>query len=206
MAKPSPFQPASAGSMRSGSVHANGKTSLFAPPAPAGGRRIDEERLGQCKRQIELVGLLGVDGERQPSLAHRMRELKEPRHEFLLEARLLRWVIAWVQGRKLYREPWATLQLILGPARGLAGPGCDGRDCLAITSRVTFGVVIGTSGFSQHVEGEAIALLPVILGISKRLFDRLSEHELAPENAHGLAQRLADHWLAASCGEAPDEA
>ena len=79
-------------------------------------------------------------------------------------------------------------------------------DRLVIARGITLRVVGGARSLPQHVEGEAVALLRLVLGIGKRLFDGLAEHELAAENAHGLAERLADHRFAASPDQALDHA
>ena len=77
-------------------------------------------------------------------------------------------------------------------------PSRNGRDRLAIARGVALGVSGSARGLAQHVEGEAIAGASLSLGLGKRLGDGLAEHELVAEDAHGLAERLADHRLAAS--------
>ena len=111
-----------------------------------------------------------------------------------------------MQRRQLHREPGPRVQLLLVAQMRRARPGGDGFHCLVIARGIALRVVGGARSLPQHVEGEAIALLRLVLGIGKRLLDGLAEHELAAENAHGLAERLADHRLAASPDQALDHA
>ncbi len=107
-----------------------------------------------------------------------------------------------MQCRQLYRKPRAVDQFVFAAHRRMTGPGGDGLGRLLIAQGVTLGVVLGTRRLAQHVEGEAITLLGFVLGIGERLLDGLAEHELIAENAHRLAQRLADDRLAASGDQA----
>ena len=75
-----------------------------------------------------------------------------------------------------------------------------------IARRIALRVGGGARSFPQHVEGEAIALLRLVLGLDKRLVDGLPEHELAAKDAHRLAKRFADDRLAASPDQALDHA
>ena len=173
---------------------------------PAGKRRIGEQRLDKRKAQLELVLLLGVDGERQPRLAHGERKLAQRRQQFLPQPHFLCRLIARMQRRQLHRQPGPRVQLLLVAQMRRARPGGDGFHRLVIARGITLRVVGGARSLPQHVEREAIALLRLVLGIGKRLLDGLAEHELAAENAHGLAERLADHRFAASPDQALDHA
>ncbi len=102
-----------------------------------------------------------------------------------------------MQRRQLYREAGAVDQFVIAPHRRMAGPTGDGLDRLLVAQGITLGVVLGAGRLPQHVEGEAITLLGLVFGIGERVLDGLAEHELIAENAHRLAQRLADHRLAA---------
>ena len=166
-------------------------------PVPAGERRIGEQRLEHGERQIEPLRLFRIDGEWEPRVPHGARERREPRHQFLAEPRLLRRLIAGMQRRELHRQPGPCVQRLVGAGRRLAGPGGDRRHRLLVASGVARRVFAGAGRLAQHVEGEAVALPRLVLGIRERLLDGLAQHELVAENAHGLAERLADHRLAA---------
>ena len=89
------------------------------------------------------------------------------------------------------------MQLVLRQRLGVARPGSNGFGRLAIARGMALGVVVGARRFSQHVEREAIAERGLLLAIDERVIDRRAEHELAAENAHRLAQCLANQRLAA---------
>ena len=175
-------------------------------PVPAGERRIGEERLQHGEGEIEPLRLLRVDGERQPRVPHGLRERSEPRHELLVQPRLLRRLIAGMQRRELHRQPGPRVQHLIGARLRLAGPGGDGRHRLFVAGRVARGVLRRAGRLPQHVEGEAIALPRLVLGVVQRLLDGLAQNELVAQDAHGLAQRLADHRLAAPRNQTLDQA
>src|SRR5215475_36874 len=98
------------------------------------------------------------------------------------------------------------MKLILVAHLRRPGPSGNGLDGLVIARRVGRSILCGARRLAQHIEGEAIALRRFILYIGKRIADGLAEHELAAENAHGLAESLPDHWVAAPPDQALDHA
>ena len=160
-------------------------------------RRIGEERREQRKAELKLVLLLGVDGEWQPGIAHRQREVAHARQQLLHQHRLLLRRVARMQRRELHREARAPLQRIVGPRRRRARPVTNGGDGVEIAKQIAVGVLGRARGLAEHVEGEAVPFMPLVLRRVQRVADALAEHELIAENAHRLAQCLADERLPA---------
>ena len=168
-----------------------------AKSVPASKRGIGEQRLDQSEAKLELILLLGIDGERQPGVAHGNGQISQHGEKLLPQWPLLRRLVARVQRRQLDRKTRPSLQLLVAAMERRSGPSVDGLDRLPIARGIAPSVFGRARGLAQHVEGEAIAQFRLVLSVVKRLADGLTEHELAAQNAHRLAQRLADHGLAA---------
>ena len=78
----------------------------------------------------------------------------------------------------------------------------DGVDRRQVALEVDVGVLLRARRLAQHVVGEEVALLLVLLGALERLADGAPEHELVAEHLHRLAHRLADDRLARARDEA----
>ncbi len=80
--------------------------------------------------------------------------------------------------------------------------GADGRDAARIGVEVALGIERGQRRLAQHVVGVAIGAVLGAAGALQRFLDRAAHDELAPEHAHGVAQRLAHDRFAGPCHEA----
>ena len=98
------------------------------------------------------------------------------------------------------------MQLCLGPRLRRTGKFRDRAHGPGVTIRVARRVVLAARRLPQHIEREAIAQSSFGLGVGKRLLNGLAEHELIAQDTHRLAQRLANHLLAASRDQALDHA
>src|SRR5262249_62232784 len=98
------------------------------------------------------------------------------------------------------------IQLLLVAQMRRAYPLGNDVHRLAVAGGVCRRVACGPRRLSQYIKREAVALFRLVLGVGERLADSLAEHEPGAENTHGLAERLADHWLAASPDQALDDA
>ena len=74
----------------------------------------------------------------------------------------------------------------------------DGVDRMAVGRQVALRIVFGAGAFAQHVAAEAECglLSPLCVGLTQRLFDRTTEHELAAEQLD-RPHRGGDHRLSA---------
>src|SRR5581483_12317259 len=106
-----------------------------------------------------------------------------------------------MERRELDRQPRPRVKLLLAPSAGRSGPAGNCCDRLLVAPGVALGVGRGSRRLAQHIEGEAISLLALVFCVRQRIADGLAEHELPPENAHGLAERLANDRFPAPCDE-----
>ena len=169
---------------------------------PAVERGIAERGGEQGERQVEPVLLLRVDGEAEAVPACGGGQLDDARQQLGVEARLLAWIEARVDGRELHRHAGPRHQRLrlcrCRRPRRLA----DRLDRRHVAVEVALGVGGRLGALAQHVEGEAIAPRLVVGGPAQRLLDGAPQHEVVAEDAHGLAQRLADQRLAGA-GDQP---
>ena len=92
-----------------------------AEPIPAGKRRLGQHRLEQRETEVELVGLLGVDGKRHPSRPCRKRKIAQAGDELGMQPLGLRGMIAGMQCRKLHRQAGARHERGVGPYERVSG-------------------------------------------------------------------------------------
>ncbi len=167
---------------------------------PALERGIAEGGHEQAKREIEAVLLLGIDGEADPLLARRHGQRDDARQQLGGKLRLLARIEAGVDGRELHRDAGPRHQRV-AVSRRRSRRRTDRRDRRAIAVEIARSVGGRLGPLAQHVEGEAVALRLVGLGAVERFLDRAPQHEVVAEDAHGLAQRLADDGLAGAGDE-----
>ena len=156
------------------------------PQAGAGGgmhglRNVLEE----IQREIEAVGLLGVDGEPDPDLRRAPGQRAQPRPEFRQNAFALGKLIAWVERRQLDRH---RRRLGCSVPRRLP----QRFDRMHVGAKITPGGGAVARGLAEHVVGVALALAASLQGF----LDGPAQHELRAENPHRLANRPLDHRLA----------
>ncbi len=160
--------------------------------------RIAGDRLDAVERDVEAVGLLGVDVEADVVLAREQGQLLRARHQLVHHAVLLGELETRVQRGQLDRDPGrvddATLADLLA----------DGMDRGGVGLHVALRVGVRARALAEHVVGVTVALLLVVARALQGLVDGAAEHELAAEDAHGLAHGLADERLAAARDQAAE--
>jgi hypothetical protein len=70
----------------------------------------------------------------------------------------------------------------------------DLQNCISVQHQISFRVLRGARGFTQHVEGKPVRT--ALVTALHRVLDGLGEHELSGEDAHRLLDGAAHHRLA----------
>ena len=161
-----------------------------ADAVPAGQRRVKAQRLQQVQRDLQPVGFLGVDVERDVVLAAEQGQLAHAGQQLGLHAIDLGTAVARVQGRELDGDAGALVDAAAG--RGLA----DGVDGHLVGGHVGLGVGFGGGGLAQHVVGVAEPLGLVLAGVGQRFLDGLAGDELLAHHPHAQVHALAHQRLA----------
>ena len=91
-------------------------------PVPAARRLIARQRRDDVQRDVEAVGLLGIDGAADAGARRAARQLQHARGQFLVDARTLQQRVARLEGGQLHRDARARV--------GAAG-GCRPRVSMA---------------------------------------------------------------------------
>ena len=167
-----------------------------ADAVPAGELGVAGHGLDQVERQLEPVGLLGIDVEPDVPAAGEQEQRLQARQQLGHDAAVLGAAVARVQGRKLHRDAGAGID---APAPARRADGVD-RGLVGII--VTAGVGSGHRRLAQHVVGEAIAPGLARGGALQCVLDGLAGDELLAQHAHGEVDRGADHGLAAARDQA----
>ena len=149
-----------------------------ADAVPAGQRRVKAQRLQQVQRDLQPVGLLGVDVERNVVLAAEQGQLAHAGQQLGLNAIDLGTAVARVQGRELDGDAGALVDA--AAARGLA----DGVDGHLVGGHVGLGVGFGGGRLAQHVVGVAEPLGLILAGVGQRFLDGLAGDELLAHHPH----------------------
>ena len=159
--------------------------------APVRQLRIARQRFDQRERELQPVGFLGVDIERDVVRSRQTGQRQQPRNQLPVHARLLRSDIAWMQRRKLDRDA----RSVDYPAT--SGMAADRADRLFVRVEVDLGVGVGDGAFAQHVERIAIAPVFALARVAERLGNGATGDELAAEEAHRQVDALPYQRLAA---------
>ena len=162
-----------------------------ADAVPAGELGLEAEPLEQVERELEAVGLLGVDVEADVVAPRAQRELLQERIELVVDALDLRAAVARMQRRELDRDSRAGVDAASG--RGAA----DRVDRVLVGGAVARRVVRGERGLAEHVVRIAKALRFERARVGERRGDRLAGHELLAHQAHRPVDALSDQRLAA---------
>ncbi len=162
-----------------------------ADAVPAGEVRVGGHRLDQVERQLQPVGLLGVDVEADVGAPGQHQQAFQARQQLRHDAPVLGPAIAGMQRRQFHRDARSVAQTLF--RAGLA----DGPDRVLVGGLIARRVGRGHRRLAQHVVGEAVAPGLPRAGCLERLLDRLAGHELLAQQAHGEVDRGADHRLAA---------
>ena len=160
---------------------------------PAGERGRGEDALEDVERQIEALGLLGIERHADVAAARPSGERLHARHELGEHAGALRELVAGMQRRELDGNA--------GAREGAAGPGGarmrgDRVDRALVGGRITLGIGRGERRLAEHVERVAIGGLGCVARALERFLDGAPHHELLGHEPHALAQRDAHHGLA----------
>ena len=157
---------------------------------PAGERGIGQRRLDDVERQVEPVGLLGVDVQPHAGVARGEAERRQPLDHHRHHPRLLRVFVARMDRRELDRDAGIAAHLVA------ARPAGQRRDRVGIGAVVAQGVCLGAGRLAQHVVGIEIALADIVAAAPHGFVDGAAEHELLAHLAHGGRDGGADDRLA----------
>jgi hypothetical protein len=161
-----------------------------AEAVPAGQVGVAQHGLDDVGRELQPVGLLGVDGHADPGRAGVLRQGRDPGHQLVHHGPALHELVARVQRRELHRDARILDHVVM------LGPLGDGRDRGRIGQEITPGVGRGSCGFAQHVVGVAVALVLHAFGSLHGVGDAGAEDELPPEDLHRLFDGDPHHRLA----------
>ncbi len=164
-------------------------------PVPAGELGLEAQALEQVERDLEPVGLLGIDVEADVVAARADREVLQHRIELAADAVDLRPAVARVQRRQLDRDARPGVDAAAG--RGAA----DRVDGVFIGAPVARRVLRGQRRLAEHVVRVAESLRLARPRVGERLGDRLAGDELLAHQAHRPVDALSDQRLAALADE-----
>ncbi len=165
---------------------------------PAGDSRVAQELFVQFQRQLEAVGLLGIDGDPDIALTRQHGQFAHTGEQLGEHALALGDFVARMQCRQLdrHRRTRALADLRLG---------ADGLHGLTVVGHVLGGVFGSQCRLTEHVEGISVALLALGTAVLQRFGDGAAKHELLAHQLHRLVHCAADHWLAGALEQAADD-
>ena len=172
------------GGTRAVSLHHDAEAVPFRQP------RIGQHALDDVEREVETVGLLGVDVEAHAGVAGRQCQRQQALCHHRQHRLLLRHLIARVQRRQLDRDA-----VVVADVRPV-GAGIERRDRVGIGLQIAQRVGFRAGRLAQHVEGIEIALLDHRATALHRFRDGAAKHELLAHFAHRGGNRLADDRFA----------
>ena len=161
-----------------------------AKTVPAGKLGFGKHALDDVERQIEAVGLLGVDIEPHAGIARGERQRQQPLAHHRQHGLLLRHLVARMDRRKLDRDARIAADV------GAGGAAVQRRDRVGIGTVVADRVGLGARCLAQHVVGIEIALRRHRATAPHCFVDGAAEHELLAHFAHRRRNRGTDHRLA----------
>ena len=156
-------------------------------------RRIFGQRLEQVERQLQPVGLLGIDVEADVITARQRRQCLNAGQQFRHHTLRLRTAITRVQRRQLDRDARAGIGA--APLRRLA----DRVDRLFIILIIALCIGSSRRRLAQHVVGKAKAAILTRARPRQRFVDRLARDELFAHHPHRHVDSAPDHRLANPC-------
>jgi len=142
------------------------------------------------ERDIQPIGLLGIDVEADVVVGCIDTERAQARHELVHHALMVGHFVARVQTRKLHRDARAFDRAT--PASGFANL----LDRVLVTAEIVLGVLHRARRLAQHVVGVGVAPLLPPLGALDRSLDLAGHHELPTHDAHRLVHGFAHDRLA----------
>ena len=158
---------------------------------PVRERRVGREPGDDVERQVEAVGLLGVDRETDVVVLRQPGQRQELRRQLRHHALALRTAKARVQRRQLHRYAGS------GHHTPAVGRAADRVDRGFVRDEVALGVGRRHRRLAQHVVRERVAARLAVAGIGERFVDRAPGDELAAQQPHREIDALADQRLAA---------
>ncbi len=168
-----------------------------AEAVPALQRGIAPGGLDHVQRQLQPVGLLGVDGQADAVALRSPGQVEQARRELVQHACALGVLVARMQGRQLDRDRGRD-----DGVRLAARVAADGIDRAAVGREVAVGVALGERGLAEHVVGVAVVRVAALARARQGLADGAPHHELVAHDLHRLPHREPDHRFA----DAPDQA
>ena len=163
---------------------------------PALERRLKAQAFEQIQRQLQPVGLFGIDVQADVIVARQQRQLEQARQQLAHHALALGAAVARVQRRQLDRN--ARPRVNAAPVRGLA----DGVDGLLVSGQIPLSIHLGGGGFAQHVVGVAKAGFLQHPAVGQRLGNGLAGDELLAHQRHRVVNALTDQRLATLADQA----
>ena len=163
-----------------------------AEAVPAGKLGVEAERFEEIERQVDPVGLLGVDVEADVVGFRERRQMLDPRQEFAHDAGALDALEARMERRELDRNAGTLVDAAL--MRGLA----DGVHRALVFGKVARRVLGGRRRLAQHVVGKGESARLALSARVDRLLDRAAGDELLAHEPHGDVDAGADDRLAAA--------
>ena len=170
-----------------------------AEPVPAVERGLRQHHLDEIEREVQPVGLLGVDRQPDTGTLGLDRERPQPGGQLVDHPRALSELVARMKRRQLDRDAGCILDRPVSPG------GADGLDCLVVGDQVARRVGGGQRRLAEHVEGVPIVEIGLVRGARQRFTDGPPHDELARHDAHRLHHRLADDRLARARDHTPEK-
>ena len=161
-----------------------------AEPVPPGKAVIAQHRLDDVEREIQPVGLLGVDIEAHPGGFRIARQFQHTRNKLLHDAGGFGLLVARMQGRELDRDAGVVADIARAAFARQLGDG------VLVGGHETGGVMRRHCRLAQHVIAVGEALPHLGLAALDRVADGFAQDELLPHLAHGPPHGDADHRLA----------
>ncbi len=161
-----------------------------AKPVPTGKVGGKCQILEKIEREVEAVGLLGIDRQADADPPCVAREVEEHGEHFGKHPIALCGLVSRVQRRQFDRD---TGSLGDSPARRRPTDRSDGA---VVGGGVARGIRRGMRRFAEHVVGMPVAVLLGSPRPLERLLDRAPHNELTAEDMHRGGYRLAHHRFA----------
>ena len=162
-----------------------------ANPVPARQLRLKAEFFQQIERDLQAIGLFGVNVDTDIVLARQQGQRFQARVKLFHRAVVLGAAVARVQRGELNRN---ARSFINAPS---VGGFADGVDRLLVGDHIGLGIVGGQRRFAQHIVGVAEAFVFQLAGVGQRFGDGFAGDELLAHQAHRHIDAFTNQRLAA---------
>ena len=173
---------------------------------PAGERGIADHRLDDVQRQLQAVGLFGIDGAADAVGLGQLSQFQYARHQVGHHACALGMLVARVQRGELDRDARCRIDIAVRAAAACLVVTADRVDRATVILQVTLGVLHGQRAFAEHVERIAVAGVVALVRARQRFVDGAAHDELVAHDLHRLAHCQADHRLTHATDQALERA